>query len=189
MRARGGIGVIALVSAALSGCDGGQTDDSDLRRRWVHEQAVNYGMPLREALNGSAEIRYYDGWYNLEHDPKTGGAWRWMDKRGTIRLRTKPFGLHEATDMELHVYGWVPHEDVAFRACHLEFSINGHVLSHFEPPPRSFEHTIIVPRWLLANSDWVDFVITAANTARPRGDWRDLGFATTGFIWKPVGSS
>ena len=48
---------------------------------------------------------------------------------------------------------------------------------------------IIVPRSLLGDDDWVDLTISVANTARPHGDWRDLGFATTGFQWKPVEGS
>ena len=89
--------------------------------------------------------------------------------------------------MKLTVFGWVPFDDVGFRTIHLEFAVNGHVLDRFEPMSAApFEHAFVVPQWLLAASSWVDVSITVSNTAKPRGDWRDLGFATTGFLWKPT---
>jgi len=164
------------------------SQDREARQRWVHEQAGEHQWYVREALNGTGDIDYYDGWYPPENDPKSGGAWRWMAKRGIVQLRTHA-GVAAgapATDMTITVYGWVPWEDVGVRTNTLEFAVNGHVLETFDPPHESFVHTIFVPRFLLEKSDWVDFVITAANTAQPRGDWRDLGFCTTGFIWKPA---
>ena len=158
-------------------------DDAAARGAWVHEQAGTHHWYVREALNGTPDIQYYDGWFAPENDPKTGGAWRWMERRGILRLRTHVDGK-APSDMTLTIYGWVPWEHMDLRTSTLELSINGHVLETFDPPHESFVHTVFVPRFLLEHADWVDFVITAANTARPRGDWRDLGFCTTGFIWK-----
>jgi hypothetical protein len=187
-----GVGRILAALAAstfLIGCREDVDTDRGIRAKWLLELNEDAGVGLRAVLNGTAEVDYYDGWYPLEYDPKTNGAWRWMGQRGILQLRTKPGGARQARDMELHVFGWVPMESVGFRTCHLEFSLNGHVLGRFEPTsPKLFEHTLFVPRWLLEKADWVDFVITTANTARPAGEWRDLGFATTGFIWKEAGS-
>jgi len=175
---------VALLASALCGCSRDQ--DEKRRAAWIHEQTAANNLYLLDFLNRPGEVEFYDGWYNVEHDPKTGGAWRWMERRGIVRLVTKPQGLKQAQDMELKIFGWVPHEHVGFRTLGMEFSVNGHVLGRFDPPKGPFEHTIFVPRWLLEHSARVDFVITVANTARPNGDWRDLGFASTGFHWKPV---
>jgi hypothetical protein len=177
--------VLGAASVFASGCRSSSDPDAEARAKWIATQASSRNWHLRAFLNGTPDMQFYDGWYNIETDPSTGGAWRWMDKKGIVRLRTR-LGSSRAQDMELSLYGWVPHEHVGLRTNHMEFAINGHVIGRFEPPRRSFEHKLFVPRWLLEQSDWVDFTITVANTARPPRDWRDLGFATTGFVWKPV---
>jgi hypothetical protein len=165
--------------------------DQDSKRRfeWIREQTAANKLYVRDVLTRTGYYEFYDGWYPPENDPKSNNAWRWMDKRGIVRMRTTIGEDKTPRDMELKIFGWVPQEHVGFRKIILEFSVNGHVLGRFDPPKGSFEHTIFVPRWLLEHGDWVDFVITASNTARPNGDWRDLGFATTGFHWTPVGGS
>lgn len=178
---------VALGALAL-GC-GNRDEDRQRRFDWIHEQTAENKLYVREFLSRSGNYEFYDGWYPVEADPKTGGAWRWMEKRGIIRLRTTIGDAKVPTDMEMKLFGWVPHEHVGFRVIQMEFAANGHVLERFDPPKASFEHSIIVPKWLLENSDWIDFTITVSNTARPNGDWRDLGFGTSGFHWTPVGGS
>jgi hypothetical protein len=174
----------AILCTAGTGCKGAGDADARERPAWVHDQTVKNHCYLREFLNGTGDMQFYDGWYAIENDPKTGGAWRWMDRRGIVRMRTPG---RDAKDMKLTVFGWVPFDDVGFRAIHMEFAINGHVLDRFEPVSAApFEHTFVVPQWLITASDWVDLSITVSNTAKPRGDWRDLGFATTGIVWKPA---
>lgn len=176
----------AVACAAGPACKGTEDVDARARPEWVHEQTVRDHCYLREFLNGTADMQFYDGWYTIENDPKTCGAWRWMERRGILRLRT-PSGTAAGKDMQVTVFGWVPFDDVGFRTVHLEFAVNGHVLDRFEPTSAApFEHVFVVPKWLLAASDWVDLSITVTNTAKPRGDWRDLGFATTGIVWKPT---
>jgi len=156
-------------------------EDEQSRTKWIADETAKHNVYLRQFLNGTPDIVYFDGWYPLENDPKTGGAWRWMDRRSITRLRTS---VGAGGDMNVVVYGWTAHEHLGVRTAHMDFAINGYVLDHFEPPETSFVHTIFVPRSLLDKSEWVDFAITVANTATPRGDWRNLGFATTGIIWK-----
>lgn len=186
----------ALLAGCAAGCDSRdpvrdpRDQDIDRRPAWVNAQTAQKKLFLRDLLSrGGDWFEFYDGWYPAEADPKTGSAWRWMDKRGIIRLQTKTEGVPRARDMELRIYGWVPTENLGFRKIQLEFAVNGHVLERFDPPTGPFEHAILVPRFLLDRSDWVDFVIASTNTARPNGDWRDLGFATTGFHWTPAGGS
>lgn len=177
----------AVLCTAGTGCKAAEDVDAKERPAWVHEQAGKNHCYLREFLNGNADMQFYDGWYPLESDPKTGGAWRWMDRRGIVRLRTTTFETAKPTDMRITIFGWVPFDDVGFRTVHMEFAVNGHVLDRFEPVSSApFEHAFLVPRWLLGASEWVDLSITVSNTAKPRGDWRDLGFATTGILWKPT---
>jgi hypothetical protein len=179
--------LVAVLCAAGTGCKAPVDADAKERPAWVHDQAAKNHCFLREFLNGNGDMQFYDGWYPLENDPKTGGAWRWMDRRGIVRLRTTTNQAPEATDMKVTVFGWVPFDDVGFRTVYMEFAVNGHVLDRFEPVSSApFEHAFVVPRWLLQASDWVDLSITVTNTAKPRGDWRDLGFATTGIVWKPT---
>jgi hypothetical protein len=180
-------GLLLTALVFSTGC-GGRKRDPDVERRneWLRVETDAKKLYLQAVLNGTDDVQFYDGWFNVDHDPTTGGAWRWMERRGIVRLRTKPGGASTVHDMELHVFGWVPYEQLPMRELPIEFAINGHILERFEPPATSFEHVLIVPRRLLENSDWVDFTITVANTARPAGEWRDLGFATTGFNWKPV---
>jgi hypothetical protein len=175
---------------ASAGCKGARDEDWERRPAWVASQTASNKLYQRDFLTrGGDWYDFYDGWYPPENDPKAASAWRWMERRGIIRLQTKTGGATVARDMNLELFGWVPHEHVGFRSNQLEFSVNGHVLGRFDPPKAAFNYTIVVPRSLLEQSDWVDFVITATNTARPNGDWRDLGFATTGFHWTPVGGS
>ncbi len=182
--------VTVLLTASTLGCKGGDPDQDRQRRfPWIQEQTKSKKLFGREFLSYSSTYEFYDGWYPVETDPKTGFAWRWMEKRAIIRLRTVPGIAPGAQDMELKLDGWVPQEHIGLRKIILEFAVNGHVLGRFDPPKGSFQVPVFVPRWLLEHSDWVDFVITVSNTARPNGDWRDLGFATTGFQWTPASGS
>jgi hypothetical protein len=181
---------VALASLALASTGCGNVDQDKPRRvAWIHAQTAKDKLYVREFLNSAAfdDYEFYDGWYPAENDPQTGNAWRWMQRRGIVRVRTTTGGAASPVDMDMRVFGWVPQEHVGYRKIVMEFSANGHVLDRFDPPKGSFEHSIIVPKSLLENSDWVDFTITVSNTARPAGDWRDLGFGTTGFHWTPVG--
>lgn len=180
------VAAAATVLFVIVGCGRSHDDGDATRDRWVHEQVAAHSWFVREALNGTPDIDYFDGWYPPENDPESGGGWRWIDRRSITRLRTKVAGAPHASDMTITIYGWMPWKDLGLRTSRLELSVNGHVLETFEPPRESFVHTVFVPKFLLEQSDWVDFVIAAANTAKPRGDWRDLGFCTTGFIWKPA---
>lgn len=178
--------VLAACALLLGGC---KNRDQDRQRRfdWIHEQTGANKMYVREFLSRSGDYEFADGWYPVEADVKTGGSWRWMERRGIIRLRTTIGDAKTPSDMEMKLFGWVPWEHVGLRYIQMEFAVNGHVLGRYDPPKGSFEHTLFVPRWLLENDDWVDFVITVTHTARPNGDWRDLGFGTSGFHWTPVG--
>lgn len=177
-----------LSCLVLIGCGGGGKTDPDVQRReeWLRARTELNKDYLRASLNGTDDIQFYDGWFNVERDPSTAGAWRWGERRAVVRLRTKPGGATRAQDMELRVFGWVAHDHAALRLLRVEFAVNGHVLGRFDPPAKAFEHVLFVPRALLERGDWVDFTITVANATRTKGDWRDLGFATTGFLWKPA---
>jgi hypothetical protein len=177
--------VVALFGASLLfGC-GKHDNDVEARERWLSNETATHDVYLRRFLNGTPDIIFFDGWWPIEHDPNTGGAWRWMPARSITRLRTK-IGKSPIQDMKLTVYGWTAYEHVGVRTEHMDFFVNGYLIEHFEPPNKFFEHSMFVPKWLLEHSDWVDFVITVANTAVPRNDWRDLGFATTGIVWQPA---
>ena len=178
--------LVLLALLTFSGCGRESDVDREIRPAWIGAETEKRQVYLRRFLNGTDEVDFFDGWYPLEHDPKTGGAWRWMERRSITRLRTKVGGATAATDMRITVHGWTPYGDVGVRTLHMEFAVNGHVLERFEPPNEAFVHTIFVPKWLLERSERVDFAITVANTARPKGDWRDIGFATTGIVWKPA---
>jgi len=185
--------MIGLLLPCLTSCTGRGSRDEDVQRRadWIAAHTASNKLWVRDFLTraGDSDFHdalFYDGWYPTENDPKTGGAWRWMGKHGVIRLRTRTGGAREASDMELKLFGWAPYELMPIHLLRLELAVNGHILGRVDAPARAFEHTVIVPKSLLDNSDWVDFTITAANTIMPGGDGRELGFATTGFQWTPV---
>lgn len=182
------ITVLGACALLLVGC---KNRDQDRQRRfdWVQEQTNANNLHVRHFLSRTGDSEFADGWYPAEHDQKSGGAWRYMDRRGIIRLRTVPGNAKTASDMEFKLAGWVHWEHVGERYIQLEFAVNGHVLGRFDPPKKSFEHTIFVPRFLLEQSEYVDFVITATNTTRAPGDARDLGMGTSGFHWTPVGQN
>jgi hypothetical protein len=185
--------MFGLLLPCLVSCTGRGSRDEDVQRRadWIAGQTTSNKLWVRDLLSraGDSDFHdaiFYDGWYPTESDAKTGGAWRWMGKHGVIRLRTKPGGARTASDMHLKLFGWVPHDLMPVHQLRLELAVNGHILGRIDPPAHAFEHTVAVPRSLLDNSDWVDFSITVTNTIMPSGDWRDLGFATTGFQWTPI---
>lgn len=186
MRNRGWPSVALLSVSALTGCQSRGDADVQRRHQWVQQQTQATNRNLLEYLNRAGDIEFVDGWYPVESDPKTGGAWRWMSGRGITRLASRPGGRADVTDMELKIFGWGPHEHLGVLPFEMEFSVNGHVLGRFVPPKGSFEHVIVVPRYLLERSSHVDFVITVTNAAHPNGDARELGFATTGFHWTPA---
>ncbi len=171
----------------LVGC---KSRDQDRQRRfdWVMQQTISNNLHVRQFLSRQGDYEYADGWFPVETDPKNGNAWRWMERRGIIRLRTT-VGDAPARDMNLRLFGAVPWELIGDRFIEMEFAVNGHVLGRFDPPKGNFEHDIFVPRWLLEQSEMVDFVIAVTHTGRAPGDWRDVGFVTTGFHWTPVGKN
>ena len=62
----------AVLCTAGTGCKAAEDVDAKERPAWVHEQAGKNHCYLREFLNGNADMQFYDGWYPLESDPKTG---------------------------------------------------------------------------------------------------------------------
>lgn len=183
----------ALLAPLLAGCGGSGSRDEDTERRtqWIAQQTTNNKFWVRDFLTRAGDsdlhdVVFYDGWFGPEYDAKTNSAWRWMGKHGVLRLRSRTEGVPVARDMVLKVFGWVSHELMPVRQLPLEFAVNGHIILRFEPPASAFELPIFVPRWLLEKSEWVDFSITVANIVVPAGDWRELGFATTGFHWAPA---
>ena len=166
------------------------TPEAVIRRAWVDRETASRNWYLRDFLNGKRDIEFFDGWYDPEFDRDGGGAWRWMERRGVVRLRTRIEGQADFRDMSLTVFGWVPpRAQMGPRGSNMEFAVNGHVLGYFLPPEGPFEYTLLVPKALLTESEFVDFAITVANTAKASGDWRDLGFCTTGVVWKPSSAS
>jgi hypothetical protein len=183
---------LPLAGLAGAGCGGPARDqDSERRPAWINAQTAKNNLFLRDFLTRPADwYEFYDGWYPAEQDAKTGSAWRWMEHRGIIRLNVHAGGARQPCDMKLELFGWVPLDHVGFRSAQLEFMVNGHVLGRLAPPDsHPFTHTLVVPAHLLERSDWVDLVITTTNAPHPNGDWRELGFATTGFHWTPVGGT
>jgi hypothetical protein len=171
-----------VAACALGACGRhGADPDTKLRDQWISHETAAHAVYLRRFLNGTGDTVYFDGWYPLENDPKTGAAWRWMKERSITRLYT---GAPDARDMIITIYGWTAAKDLWPRTDYMDFSVNGYLLEHFEPPKGSFQHSIFVPRFLLEHSSWVDFVIKVANSVIPRGDWREIAFATTGIVWK-----
>ena len=180
-----------LVAALLVGCKSRGDDDADRRLAWIAEKTRADESWGHDFLRRAGDSKYhdaifYDGWSAAELNPNTKFAWRSAGRRGIIRLRTKTNGDSVARDMDLELTGFVPHEHMSVSRLQLEFAVNGHVVNRFDPPAETFTHHIFVPHWLLDHSEWVDFSITAANVVSLPGDWRELGFATTGFRWLPA---
>jgi hypothetical protein len=195
--------VISLLGAASSGCETSRRDPrakyvsaedtpaGQIRRAWVHDETASRNWYLRDFLNGIRDIEFFDGWYDPEFDQARSAAWRWMERRGIIRLRTRIDGQADFQDMALTVHGWLPSRArLGPRGRGMEFAVNGRVLAYYAAPEGAFEYTLRVPKELLTESEFVDFAITVANAAPPSGgDWRDLGFCTTGVVWKPSTAS
>jgi hypothetical protein len=191
--------VLVVLVLAASGCESSRRDPratfvspedtpgAQARRAWAEKETASRSWYLRDFLNGKRDIEFFDGWYDPEFDRTRGAAWRWMERRGIVRLRTRVEGQADFQDMSLTVFGWVPSPaKLGPRGQSMEFAVNGRVLGYYVPPDGSFEYTLRVPKELLTESEFVDFAITVANAAPPSGgDWRDLGFCTTGVVWKP----
>jgi hypothetical protein len=177
---RGGLAPILVALAA--GCSP-QLSQSEARQAWVAEQSQKRPIDaLRLALNGTRDVDFLDGWYAVEHDVESGRAWRWAGRRAIVRLRLLG-GAAPLGDMELSVHGWLPHEHLGLAARRLTSFVNGHMLDEFEPPSDRFVRTFIVPEQLLSVGEPIELALVVANTARPQGDGRELGFATSGITW------
>lgn len=170
-----------VVAAVATACKQGDPDEP-ARTRWLDERTASRKVFLRRVLKGTPDIRYSDGWYPLESDPTTGSAWRWQEKKSRTRFRVS--SIPPGDPVRLSVFGWTDFAHLDVRSSHLDFYVNGVRIDRFDPPPASFEHVLLIPRRLIGGGEWVDLDILAANTARPSGEWRDLGFATTGFLWR-----
>lgn len=177
-------GALLLLLAVAPACKRPDPDEAN-RRVWLEDLTKSRQVVLRQVLNGNGGTWFYDGWFPIESDPKTGGAWRWQEKKSTTRFRTST--IPPGDPVRLSVFGWTDYSHLDVRTSHLDFFANGVRVDRFDTPATSFEHVVTIPRRLIGNDEWFDFSIVAANTAKPAGEWRDLGFATTGFIWRPEG--
>src|SRR5690349_11877536 len=73
-------------------------EDRPARAQWIADQTKAHSWWVRSFLNGTRDMQFYDGFYPIEFDPTTGGAWRWMDKKGIVRLRTSIDGTGRVHD-------------------------------------------------------------------------------------------
>jgi hypothetical protein len=182
-------GPAALLAVALAAGCSRQQSQREARHTWVTEQSRKNPLDaLRLELSGTPELDFLDGWYPVEHDVESGIAWRWMGRRAIVRLRLLDGAeaVHEDCehcDVELSIHGWIPHEHLGLAARRLTSLVNGHVLDEFEPPNERFVRTFVVPAQLLAAGESLELALVVANTVRPQGDERQLGFATSGITW------
>lgn len=178
---------VVLLATLVAGCGERVDPEATARETWLRAMSEDAGAGLRSVLNGNENVRFYSGWYTLEADSKSGNAWRWTGRKGILQLRTKPDHYPRAIDMQVEIFGWVPFDDSGLKTFHMEFSVNGHILDRYEPESsKLFSRKVFVPHQLLDHADWVDFVVNVSSTVQPVGDWRHLGFATTGLFWTPA---
>lgn len=176
---------VAFISVLCAmGCGERAEREDPAKDKWLAARKAEEHRELAVHLEGDRYLRFDDGWYPEEHDRDGGGAWRWMGRRGIVRMRLRG----PAMDLKMSVFGWVPYDDMFdARTLHMQFEVNGHVVDTFIPPHGTFQHDVIIPRALIGDGPEFDVAIDVANVVRPRGDWRELGFATTGIFLAPVG--
>lgn len=157
--------------------------DDHVKRQWLNARSAEEHRELVVHLNGDRSRRFDDGWYTTEHERDGGGAWRWMGHHAIVRMQVPA----KPADMKLSLYGWVPYGDMQdARTLQMQIAVEGHVLDTFFPPRGNFKREVLVPRAVLGEGGLVDVGLTVSNTVRPPGDWRDLGFATTGIFLAPA---
>src|SRR5262245_15892115 len=100
--------VFLFAALTVVGCEPTTDSDVEARNAFIDTQTSARKLWLRRFLNGTEDMVFYDGWYDAEIDPATGGAWRWMDRRGIVKMRTTKGTDREGSDMVLTVHGWVP---------------------------------------------------------------------------------
>jgi hypothetical protein len=165
---RGWLLVAALL--LLGACQ--RADDTDLL------PPPGYSTPGQIALTGDSDARFAGGWYQVETGAE-GATWRWMGKRGEIRLR------NQGAEMRLRLRGWAPLELLP-AAPTLRISINGQELDRFTAPAGHFTKEYTVPRAVQGGGETSSLVIESSATVTPPKDDRQLGYSLTQLVWEPL---
>jgi hypothetical protein len=130
----------------------------------------------QSSLEGDSEVKFTSGWYDVETGANNQ-AWRWMSKRGEIRLR------NQGADMKLRLRGWAPVELLA-TAPTLRLSLNGRELDSFVAAPGHFTREYQVPRDLQGQDEFSTLVVESSATAKPPNDTRELGYSLVSLVWE-----
>ena len=161
-----------LLLAALSTTACRRDDDKDLL------PPIGSSMQTPTTVESDSEIKFASGWYDVETGAN-GQTWRWMGKRGELRLR------NQGANMKLQIRGWAPVELLAAVPT-IRLILNGRELENFTAPAGRFAKEYLVPRENQGQEEFSTLVIESSITAKPPNDTRELGYSLTNVVWEPV---
>lgn len=139
---------------------------------------VGSSLQTPTTVENDSEIKFVSGWYDVETGDK-GQTWRWMGKRGELRLR------NQAGNMKLRLRGWAPVE-LLKAVPSLRLTLNGRELENFTAPAGHFTKEYMVTREQQRTEEFSTLVLESSLTAKPPNDTRELGYSLTNVVWEPV---
>lgn len=171
----------ALVCALLvsaSACKAPAPDPEAAERfAFVERLAFQEDAGALWRLTSNDTIFFDEGWYPLEKpagEEHPAEAWRWMGKRGVIRIRKR----REAQTVTLT--GWVPLNLLGAPPT-LTYRWLGLIRYAEIATAGRFTREIVLPGTDQAG-EWGDLLLETSHAATDRNDPRELGFALTSII-------
>jgi hypothetical protein len=120
-------------------------------------------------------IFYGEGFFPPERDA-AGKSWRWMGRRGVIRLPPA------AETMTLRLSGWVPLELLS-AAPRVRLTLNQHALDSFVPSMRDLRKEYLIDQGLIAGAARPTLTLEVSEVGQAPGDSRALGLAISSLDW------
>ena len=161
---------LLLVVLSAGACR--RDDDRDLL------PPVSSSLQTPTTVENDTEIKFVSGWHDVETSAN-GQTWRWMGKRGELRLR------NQGVNTKLRIRGWAP-VDLLATASTIRITLNGRELENFVAPAGHFTKEYLVPRENQGSEEFSTLVLETSLTAKPPNDSRELGYSLTNVVWEPI---
>jgi hypothetical protein len=131
--------------------------------------------PLQSNPVGAGRLGFGEGFYPAEFGE--GTTWRWMGRRGELRLR------NNGEPRKLQIAGWLPLEYMKGPP-KIRLTLDSKVVADFVGSEHDFVWEYTLRPELLGSSSTVLLAIETSKTVNAPGDTRDLGVSIKRVVWE-----
>jgi hypothetical protein len=162
-----------VAGGILTHCKVVPDSEQNIRESYVREVVEQDHQQFRYQLVSRSEIEFHSGWLANEFALDAGSAWRWMGKRGRLKLRSRTNGA----DDTLMISGWTPAE--LRQPQNVSVWLNEREIAAFEAFGLYDWKVEIPKKWLPPPGETFEVELRAEAIARSWVDTREFALAVS----------